>query len=64
MSAVVTLTTDFGLSDVYIEGEGPLTLFGSSGYLEVSLKDGSARDLLGADVGDEITVQSLAGGQQ
>jgi len=47
-----------GLVNTYAEGEGLLTLFGSSGYLEVSLRDGSARDLLGAGVGDEVTVQS------
>jgi S-adenosylmethionine hydrolase len=57
MSAVVTMTTDFGLSDACVEGEGFLTLFGSSGHLELSFKDGSARDFLGADVGDEVRIR-------
>ncbi len=51
-----------GLVNTYAEGEGLLTLLGSNGYLEVSLRDGSARDFLGAGIGDEVTVQSLAGG--
>ena len=53
-----------GLVNTYAEGEGLLTLFGSSGYLEVSLKNGDAADLLGVNVGDEVTVQSLTGSQQ
>ena len=53
-----------GLAYTYAEGEGLLALFGSSGYLEVSVKNGSARDLLGADVGDEVIVRPSAGGEQ
>jgi S-adenosylmethionine hydrolase len=45
-----------GLVNTYAEGEGLMALLGSSGYLEVSLRDGSARDLLGADVGDEVRI--------
>lgn len=53
-----------GLARTYAQGEGLLALVGSSGYLEVSLKDGSARDLVRANVGDQVTVRSLAGGKQ
>ena len=45
------------LSRTYNEGEGLLALFGSSGYLEVSLRDGNAHVLLGALVGDEVRVK-------
>ena len=45
-----------GLAHTYAESEGLLTLFGSSGYLEISVKDGSARDLLGTEVGDEVSI--------
>ena len=46
-----------GLVRTYAEGEGLLALVGSSGYLEVSVKDGSAREALGASVGDEVVVK-------
>ncbi|MDP2931532.1 MAG: SAM-dependent chlorinase/fluorinase [Chloroflexota bacterium] len=45
-----------GLSRTYAEGEGLLALIGSSGYLEVSLREGSARALTDARVGDEVKV--------
>ena len=45
-----------GLTRTYAESEGLLALVGSSGYLEVSLKDGNARDLVRADVGDRVIV--------
>jgi S-adenosylmethionine hydrolase len=45
-----------GLSLYYAEGEGLLALIGSSSRLEISVKDGSARDLLSAGAGDEVTV--------
>ncbi len=51
-----------GLSRTYAEGRGLLALIGSSGYLEVSLKGGSARALLNADVGNEVTIRQ--GGSQ
>ncbi len=45
-----------GISHYYAQGEGIMAIMGSSGYLEVSLRDGSACDFLGAIVGDEIKV--------
>jgi S-adenosylmethionine hydrolase len=33
-----------------------MAVVGSSGYLEISLRDGSARDFLGIAEGDEIRV--------
>jgi S-adenosyl-L-methionine hydrolase (adenosine-forming) len=46
-----------GLSYTYAEGEGLLALVGSSGYLEVSLKGGSARAFLDAEVGNEVKIR-------
>ena len=46
-----------GLSRTYEEGKGLLALIGSSGYLGVSLKGGSASTLLNADVGNEVRVR-------
>ena len=53
----------FGLSGTYAEGSGLLALIGSSGYLEVSLKGGSASSLLDARVGDEVRLRRQSGGQ-
>jgi S-adenosylmethionine hydrolase len=47
-----------GISDYYAKNEGVMAIVGSSGYLEVSLRDGSACDFLGMVVGDEIKVLS------
>jgi S-adenosylmethionine hydrolase len=47
-----------GISSYYAQNEGVMAIVGSSGYLEVSLKDGSACDFLGTMVGDEIKVIS------
>jgi S-adenosylmethionine hydrolase len=49
-----------GISDYYAQKEGVMAVVGSSGYLEISLRDGSACDFLGAIVGDEIKVTSSA----
>ena len=46
-----------GLSRTYAEGEGLLALIGSSGYLEVSLRGGSACALLDAEVGNEVRIR-------
>ena len=46
-----------GLSHTYAEGKGLLTLIGSSGYLEVSLKGGSASVFLDAEVGSEVRLR-------
>lgn len=53
-----------GLSGTYAEGGGLLALIGSSGYLEVSLKGGSASSLLDARVGDEVRLRRQSGGSQ
>jgi hypothetical protein len=47
-----------GISDYYAQNKGVMAIVGSSGYLEVALRDGSACDFLGATVGDEIKVIS------
>ena len=47
-----------GISDYYAQDKGVMAIMGSSGYLEVSLRDGSAYDFLGTVVGDEIKVIS------
>jgi len=49
-----------GISDYYAQKEGVMAVVGSSGYLEISLRDGSACDFLGIGVGDEIRVISAA----
>jgi S-adenosylmethionine hydrolase len=49
-----------GISDYYVQKEGVMAVIGSSGYLEISLRDGSACDFLGIEVGDEIRVISVA----
>ncbi len=46
-----------GLSRTYAEGKGLLALIGSSGYLEVSLKGGSACAFLNAEVGNEVKIR-------
>jgi len=46
-----------GLSRTYAEGRGLLALIGSNGYLEVSVKGGSATTLLNAKVGDEVRIR-------
>jgi S-adenosylmethionine hydrolase len=45
-----------GISDYYAQKEGVMAVVGSSGYLEISLRDGSACDFLGIGEGDEIRV--------
>jgi S-adenosylmethionine hydrolase len=50
-----------GLSRTYAEGKGLLALIGSSGYLEISLKGGSAHAFLEVEVGGEIRVKKLSG---
>ena len=50
-----------GLSHTYAEGIGLLALIGSSGYLEMSLKEGDASVFLGARVGEEVRIRLQAG---
>jgi len=45
------------LSTSYAEGDELLALLGSSGYLEIALKNGSAASLLDAGIGDEIRIK-------
>ncbi|MBU2535825.1 MAG: SAM-dependent chlorinase/fluorinase [Chloroflexi bacterium] len=46
-----------GLSRTYAEGEELLALIGSSGYLEIAVKGGSALDFLGVAVGGEVRIK-------
>ena len=45
-----------GLSSYYAQDEGLMAILGSSGYLEISVRNGSACDFLGARIGDEVKV--------
>jgi len=45
-----------GLNRYYDEGEGLMAIIGSSGYLEISLKNGRASEFLRMTLGDEIKV--------
>jgi S-adenosylmethionine hydrolase len=47
-----------GINSYYAQNNGVMAIVGSSGYLELSLRDGSACDFLGVVVGDEIKVIS------
>jgi S-adenosylmethionine hydrolase len=46
-----------GISQFYAEKEGLAAIIGSSGYLEISLKNGNAAVSLNARVGDEIKLE-------
>jgi len=48
-----------GISSYYEQNEGVMAIVGSTGYLEISLRNGSACDFLGMVVGDEIKVISI-----
>jgi len=50
------------LSRTYAEGKGLLALIGSSGYLEVSLRGGSASAFLDAEIGSEVKLKRWPGG--
>ena len=50
-----------GLEETYGTGEGLLALIGSSAYVEIALKEGSAAAHLNAGVGDEVRVGGTAG---
>jgi len=45
-----------GLSQTYADNNGLLALTGSSGHLEIALKDGNAASFLDAEIGDEVKV--------
>jgi S-adenosylmethionine hydrolase len=53
-----------GLSTTYAEGDGLLALIGSSDYLEISLKTGSAHAFTGAKVGDAVRIRRDKGGRK
>jgi S-adenosylmethionine hydrolase len=48
-----------GLSQTYGSGEGLIALIGSSGYLEISLKDGDASAFIRAGIGDRVTISEI-----
>jgi len=50
------------LSPSYAEADELMAIIGSSGHLEVSVKNGSAARLLGAKIGDEVSITSLKTG--
>jgi S-adenosylmethionine hydrolase len=52
-----------GLSRTYQESEGLLSLIGSHGYLEISLKNGSAGAFLGVGTGDQVRITLQSGGR-
>ncbi len=52
-----------GLSRTYAEANGLLAVMGSSGYLEVSMKEGSAAARLNAEVGNEVRLRQQPGGK-
>ncbi|MFO7773041.1 MAG: SAM-dependent chlorinase/fluorinase [Dehalococcoidia bacterium] len=49
-----------GINTYYAQNRGVMAILGSSGYLEISLRDGSACDFLGMLVGDEVRVLASA----
>ena len=49
-----------GLSFSYVQGGQLLAIIGSHGYLEVSVRNGSAAATLGAGIGDEVRVWAQA----
>lgn len=50
-----------GLSQTYAEGRDFVALIGSHGYVEVSIRNGSAAKRLGVRVGDRVGLQKKAG---
>jgi len=52
-----------GLSQFYSQADGLLAIIGSSGHLEISLKNGNAAAFLGTKVGDEIRLNTTSKGE-
>ena len=50
-----------GLSNFYTQSEGLMAIIGSTGYLEIALRDGNAQVWLHAHVGDIIKLSWIAG---
>jgi S-adenosylmethionine hydrolase len=61
ISVCIAGRTIRGLHRTYAESEGLIALIGSSGYLEIAVNGGHAREVTGADVGDEVVVTSRTG---
>ena len=59
LNITVTGRVISGLSKTYGEGVGLLALTGSSGYLEIAVKGGSAHAFLEVDVGAEVKVKQM-----
>jgi len=66
MAQVITLTTDFGWRDSYVAAMkgsilalNPQATIGSSGYLEVAAKNGSAAQRLGLGVNTPVIIKKL-----
>ncbi|MFH1381727.1 MAG: SAM-dependent chlorinase/fluorinase [Chloroflexota bacterium] len=57
ITAIVGGRLIHGLSRTYAAGSGLLALIGSSDYLEIAYKGGSARDFLQAKIGDEVRIR-------
>jgi hypothetical protein len=49
-----------GISRTYSESRGLAALIGSSGYLEISLRNGSAAGQIDVLVGDEVSVLAVS----
>jgi S-adenosylmethionine hydrolase len=56
ISMILGNQTIRGLSSTYAEGSGLVALIGSSGYLEIAMKNGNASQILKARIGDEVRV--------
>lgn len=50
-----------GLSESYANGGELLAIIGSAGFVEIAVRNGSARARLGVGVGDRVTVRNGAG---
>ena len=48
-----------GISSYYAQNKGVMAILGSTGYLEIAIRNGIACDFLGMMVGDEIKVVSV-----
>ncbi len=53
-----------GLSSNYSQGENLLALVGSSGHLEIAVREGNAAQLLGASVGTEVKIRKKSNGRK
>lgn len=54
----------YGLSRTYHYGADLLSVIGSHGYLEISLKNGSASRFLGVGTGDQVRITQQSGGKK